>query len=65
MLSEIEYHEENQELPRLIMVDYIECFEFPFENINQEEFKHLLEHGGTIPRTQLDAKEEIHNDPFK
>ena len=42
------------------MVDHIECFEFPFENLNQEEFKHLLERCGTIPRTQLDAKKQIH-----
>ena len=65
MLPEIEYHEEIQEPPRLIMVDHIECFEFPFENLNQEEFKHLLELGGTIPGTQLDTKEEIHNGPIE
>ena len=64
MLPKIEYHEEIQEPPRLIMVDHIECFEFHFENLNQEEFKHLLQHGGTIPRTQLDAKKEIHKDPL-
>ena len=64
MLPEIEYHEEIQKPPCLIMVDHIECFEFLFENLNQEEFKHLLEHGGTIPRTQLNAKKEIHKNPL-
>ena len=65
MLPKIEYHEEIQEPPHLIMVDHIECFEFPFENLKQEEFKHLLELGGTSPRTKLDAKEEIYNGPIE
>ena len=64
MLPKIDYHEEIQEPPRLIMVDNIECFEFPLKNLNKEEIKHLLEHSGTIPRTHLDAKKEIHKNPL-
>ena len=64
MLPEIEYHEEIQEPPHLIMVDNIECYEFSLQKFTKEEIKHILEHSGTIPRTQLDAKKEIHKNPL-
>ena len=34
------------------------------KNTNKEEFQHILEHGWTIPRTQLNSKKEIHQNPL-
>ena len=48
------------------MVDFFECFFLRWYEGEVGEIKQLVkEYDSILPRTQPNAKEEIHNDPFE